>query len=72
MSCLYCGVDMHDFSPKAIYCMNCYGKYGPWECYCVDEGEDECECHLQRHIFATRKSSRGVEYRLKIIKAFNL
>ena len=45
MSCLYCGADMHEFSgPGAIYCIICYGKYGPWKCYCVEEAEDECEC----------------------------
>ena len=60
MSCLYCGVDMHDFSPKAIYCMNCYGKYGPWECYCVDEGEDECDCPPpEAYIRDQKKLQRG-------------
>ena len=43
MSCLYCGVDMHEFSPKAIYCMSCYEKYGPWDCKPSCDGE-ECDC----------------------------
>lgn len=43
MSCWYCGVDMHEFSPKAKYCVTCYGKYGPWECKPSCDGE-ECEC----------------------------
>jgi len=41
--CMYCGVEMHDFSPRAVYCIDCYGKYGEWECNCTDE-EGECFC----------------------------
>ena len=43
-NCLYCGVDMHEFSPKAKYCVNCYNKYGPWECKPSCKDEDYCEC----------------------------
>jgi len=39
---MYCGVEFID-SLLAKYCIDCYNKYGEWDCECK-EATGECIC----------------------------